>query len=331
MVSIENTSELAIGLTEVPFLRIPQLLTNRSVHRIRIPKEDVFSEWYLPELVSAVSAEILAEIKTHWEERNTIDIEKNRTFAILTLCDQNLEHTLRWHLRGLPVLLAVRKVRTGIVHYLKANEVNKAEQLRLNQIIQGFRIGNRVVLSEQGYCRQEMIGWEGVVITVREDYCLVQFDLQPKEIDGGDKKYQLKYQWISLVRPEFPQLKEKRIPPSPPILKAAQLTAEIDSSITEVAKIKSKIKHPPLPSKEEVKPEAKVKHTLQQLVENLKLFTTKNLEQSQDKPGYTAIELAEKLNVSRAKIYQMRSSGTLEAAGYRAESQGRSLLFVSID
>lgn len=327
MVAIENTSELEIGSTNVRSIRIPESLTYRTVRRMKIPTGDVFLAWDLPELVGAVSAEIVTEIKDHWEERDTIDIERNHKFPVLPLSDERLEHTLRWQLRGLPVRLAVRKVRTNIVHYLNGVEKHEAEQDRLNYTIQGFRIGNRVLLSQQGHCAKEMIGWEGVIITVREDYCLVQFDLQPKELDGGDKKYQLKYNLISIIKPESPKLKQKRKPPLKPVKGAAKLKAEYQPPIRKVAKIESEITHPDLPHPEEVK----VKPTVQQLVENLKLFKATNLELSQNRGGYTAIELAEKLNVSRAKIYQMRSNGTLEAAGYRAESQGRSLLFVSID
>ena len=289
-----DLSKLQVVLTELPALKIPDSLNYRKVCRIRIPSADLFFKWCLPELLAAISAETLAEIHKIWEERNIIDVAIKGEIAAMDL-SQNLAEILRWHLRGMSVDLSVWKVRADLIHLILIRDAEKAKNRRLNQVIQGFKIGSRVVLSNQLYHRQQMIGWGGVVADIRLDYCLVQFDLDPKEVDGGDKKWQLTYDYLSIVRPELPKLKLKKELRSTPSPKREAKTVE---------------RHQDLP-----KPIIKAKSPLQ----------------SQDMSKYTAIELAAKLNVSRAKIYQMRLSGTLEAAGYRAESNGRSLLFMPID
>lgn len=287
-----DPSKLQVVPTELPAFKIPDSLNYRKVRGIRIPSKDIFFKWCLPELLAAISAETLAEIHKIWDERNIIDVAIKGEIAAMDL-SQNLAEILRWHLRGMSVDLSVWKVRVDLIHVMLIRDAEKAENRRLNQVIQGFKIGSRVVLSNQLYHRQQMIGWEGVVADIRLDYCLVQFDLDPKEVDGGDKKWQLTYDYLSIVPPELPKLKLKQ---------------ELKSTPSPIIEAKME-RRQDLP-----KP----------------IIKAKSLLQSQDSK-YTAIELAAKLNVSRAKIYQMRLSGTLEAAGYRAESNGRSLLFMLID
>jgi hypothetical protein len=338
ILATENISKTQTILSALPTLKIPKSFDFRSIYRIRIPKGDRLARLDLSELLSAVSTETLEKIKFHWEQRNIIDAEKKHKYPILTLDDKNLTDTLRWSLRGMSDDLAVWKVRIDLVNFLDRRDASIAETQRLSQVIQGFRVGNRVVLSAR--FQPNMTGWKGVIDTLREDYCLVRFDLDPKEISGGDKKWQVWYHCLSILRPEQPKLKQKKeviSKPkslSKPILQAEKSKDEIPVASKEEAKIDIKVEQkkskPPLPDQAEVKLESKVKYTMAQLVDNLKLSKPKSLPQSQDKPSYTAIELAEKLNISRAKIYQMRSSGTLEAAGYRVESSGRSLLFVPI-
>ena len=288
-----DLSKLQVVLTELPALQIPGSLNYRKVCKIRIPSEDIFFKWCLPELLATISAETLAEITKLWEERNIIDVAKNGEIAAMDLSSDNLAEILRWHLRGMSVDLSVWKVRADLIYLIQRRGAEKAKNYRLNQVIQGFKIGSRVRLSGQFYHRQQMIGWEGIVVDIRADNCLVQFDLDPKDVDGGDKKWQFTYDCLSIVRPEPPKLKLKQELKSPSIITAQTVPHRPDL----------------------LKP----------------IIKTDNLTQSQERPKYTAVELAQKLNVSRAKIYQMRSSGTLQAAGYRAESTGRSLLFTAID
>jgi hypothetical protein len=291
MPSIEP-SKLQVVPTELPALKIPDSLNYRKVCRIRIPSKDIFLKWCLPELLATISAETLAEIHKIWEERNIIDVAIKGETAAMDL-SQNLAEVLRWHLRGMSVDFSVWKVRVDLINLMLIRDAEKAKNRRLNQVIQGFRVGSRVILSNQVCYRQEMIGWKGVVTDIRSDYCLVQFDLDPKEVNGGDKKWQFTYDYLSIVPPELPKLKLKQ---------------ELKSTPSPIIEAKME-RRQDLP-----KPIIKAKSFLQ----------------SRDSK-YTAIELAAKLNVSRAKIYQMRSSGMLEAAGYRAESNGRSLLFMAID
>lgn len=289
-----DTSKLQVVLTdELPVLEIPASLNYRKVRNIPIPKEDIFLNWCLAQLSATIPAETLAAITKLWEERNIIDVAKNGEIAAMDLSSDNLAEILRWHLRGMSVDLSVWKVRADLIYLIQRRCAEKAKNYRLNQVIQGFKIGSRVRLSGQLHHRQQMIGWEGVVVDIRADNCLVQFDLDPKDVDGGNKKWQFTYDYLSIVRPEPPKLKPKQELKSPSIIKAQTVPHRPDL----------------------LKP----------------IIKTKNLTQSKERPKYTAVELAQKLNVSRAKIYQMRSSGTLAAAGYRAESTGRSLLFTAID
>jgi hypothetical protein len=310
-----DTSEVQVVLTESPALKIPTVLSCKKVRKIRIPKNDIYISFDLEKLLVNISEETLEEIKNTWENRNLIDVERKCKNPVLELTSENLAETIRWHLRGMPVDLAVWKVRSYIINFLYLQAAEEARNIILNIEFNGFKIRTRVVLSNESYARKNMIGWEGVVVKVKEDYCLVQFDLDPKEIDGGDKKWQFTYDNLSILRPYPPKIKEKKELKSFPKPKL-RIKSENDSPNTEEVNVENKVKHI-LPI---------VKRT--EITEPLK---AKNSPQSQDKSKYTAIELAEKLNVSRAKIYQMRSSGTLETAGYRAESNGRSLLFVSID
>ncbi len=263
-----DPSKLQVVPTELPALKIPDSLNYRKVCGIRIPSKDIFFKWCLPELLAAISAETLAEIHKIWDERNIIDVAIKGEIAAMDL-SQNLAEILRWHLRGMSVDLSVWKVRVDLIHVMLIRDAEKAKNRRLNQVIQGFKIGSKVVLSNQLYHRQQMIGWEGVVADIRLD------------------------DYLSIVPPELPKLKLKQ---------------ELKSTPSPIIEAKME-RRQDLP-----KP----------------IIKAKSLLQSQDSK-YTAIELAAKLNVSRAKIYQMRLSGTLEAAGYRAESNGRSLLFMPID
>ncbi len=321
-----------------------QSLGYKKTWKIRIPAEDLLLECELPELLSRVPIENVEEIKSHWEERNIIDLERNFKHGIFDLDDENLKSTLQWHLRGMSILSAICKVRCDLVRRVSNAKKNKAKRLKAHGV-NGFRIRTRVIVSSQPECSEDIMGWKGTIITIDDDHCFVRLDRDSKEIDGSEKTWELAYDYLSIVPAKPPNLKAKREANSvpKPILKDEKLNTEISIASPEQAKINIES----LPAKEEVEPAAKVEYTMAELVENLKLSKPKSSSSNQDKSSYTAIlpwrgsanELAEKLNVSRAKIYQMRfsrgealpTSGTLEAAGYRAESSGRSLSFVAIE
>jgi hypothetical protein len=333
----ENITQPTIS-TDLPALSI-EVLSFRKNRKIFVPRGDRLAECELTELLSIVSIQPLEEIKSHWEERNIIDAERNFKYGIIDLDDENLARTLRWYLRGMSIAIAVWKVRSDLVRSISTSIKSKAKILK-KQGVNGFKIRTRVVGSSQPGCSEEIAGWKGTIVRVEEEYCFVRFDLDPQEIDGSEKTWQLSYDCLSILRPDPPKLKQNkevtsRSEPLPkPILKAEKSKIEnfIDSPEKANLDIDSEQNksQPPLLAKEEPKPVAKVEYTMAELVENVKLSKTIDSPPSQDKLSYTAIELAEKLNVSRAKIYQMRSSGTLEAAGYRVESSGRSLSFVPI-
>jgi hypothetical protein len=330
----ENIEQPTIS-TDLPALSI-ELLSFRKNRKIFISTGDLLSECELTELLSIVSIEALEGIKSHWEERNVIDTERSFKHGTIHLDDENLKHTLQWYLRGMSIALAVWKVRSDLVRVISTSIKAKAKRLKKNGV-DGFKIRTRVVISSQPECSEEIAGWEGTVVTIEEDYCFVRFDLDPKEIDGSEKTRQLSYNCLSIVRATPPKLKPKKEKSEPlpkPIQKAKKSKVENPIANPEKAKLdidsEPNKSQSPLPATAELKAAAKVEYTMAELVENIQLSKTIDPPASQDKPSYTAIELAEKLNVSRAKIYQMRSSGTLEAAGYRVESSGRSLLFVPI-
>ncbi len=313
-----------------------QSLGYKKIWKIRIPAGDLLSECELTELLSRVPIEDVEEIKSHWEERNIIDLERNFKHGIFALDDENLKSTLQWHLRGMSIFSAICKVRCDRVRRVSNAKKNKAKRLK-NNGVNGFRVGSRVIVSSQPEGSEDIMGWKGTIITIDDDHCFVRLNRDSKEIDDSEKTCKLSYDYLSIVPAKPPKLKVKREANSlpKPILKDEKLNTE--SSI--VSPEQTKINIESLPAKEEVKPAAKVEYTMAELVENLKLSKTEIPSSNQEKSSYTAIlpwrgsanELAEKLNVSRAKIYQMRSSGTLEAAGYRAEAIGRSLSFVAID
>lgn len=274
-----DTSKIQIALAKIQTLKITDSLNYSNILNIRVSEEDILLSWDLAELSAAISAEILAEITKHWNERNIIDVAKNSKFTGIDLSSKHLAEIIRWHLRGMSIDLAVRKVRIEVSEIIRSLATKKAINHRLNQVIQGFKIGTKVILSDRLYHRKDMIGWEGVVVAIRANDCCVQFDLDPKQVNGEKRRWQLTYDYLSIVKPEPPKLKP-----------------------TQKSKPSSKA-----------------------------IIKTKNILQSQDKPKYTAVELAQKLNVSKAKIYQMRSNGTLEASGYRSETNGRFILFMKID
>jgi len=79
---------------------------------LKVPnRRDRFSSMKLPALASELGEAASATqqaIEDLWQERNTADIGKTFVFA-----DKVLVDVLRWHLRGLSVNAAVKKVRIG--------------------------------------------------------------------------------------------------------------------------------------------------------------------------------------------------------------------------
>jgi hypothetical protein len=285
--------------------------------------------------LSRVPIEDLEEIKSHWEEQNIIDVGRDYKHGIFHLDDENLKHALQWYLRGMSIFLAVRKVRCDLVKIvIKSKKANSKKFRKYG--FKGFKIRTRVIVSSQPEYSEDIIGWKGTIAALCEDYCFVKFDLDSQQKNGRDKHRKIAYNCLSIDIADPPTLNQKKQFGSKDKsrLKAEKTKTENLIPNPEKAKLDIELEQnksqPPLPTKEELKPAAKVEYTMAELVENIKLSKPIDSPASQDKPSYTAIELAEKLNVSRAKIYQMRSSGTLEAAGYRVESSGRSLSFVPI-
>jgi hypothetical protein len=315
-----------------------QSLGYKKTWKIRIPAGDLLLECELPELLSRVPIENVEEIKSHWEERNIIDVERNFKHGIFDLDDENLRSTLQWHLRGMSIFSAVCKVRCDLVRRVSNAKKNKAKRLKTHGV-NGFRIRTRVIVSSQPECSEDIMGWKGTIIALDDDHCFVRLDRDSKETDGSEKTCKLSYDCLSIMRAKPPNLKGNKAASSvpKPILKDEKLTTE--NSLAE-SPLQQRIASPEKANVDIESQPAKVEYTMTELVENLKLSKAKSPSSNEDKSSYTAIlpwsglsanELAEKLNVSRAKIYQMRSNGTLEAAGYRAESSGRSLSFVAIE
>jgi hypothetical protein len=335
---MEDTIQEQTSLIDLSTLDIASL-NSKKVRKIPIPAGDLLSECELPELLARVPVEALEEIKSHWEDRNKIDLDTKFYDGIINISDENLKQVLQWHLRGMSIYLAVWKVRCVLSRKIYTDRKAKAKRLK-KEGINGFKYRTRVVVTINPECSEDIVGWKGIVVATEEHSCVVSFDLDSTEIDGSAKTWKLSYDCLSILRPDPPKLKQNKEVTSrsetlpKPILKTEKSKTEnsIDSSEQASLDIESEPNksQPPLPAKEELEPTAKVEYTMTELVENVKLSKPIDPPPSQNKLSYTAIELAEKLNVSRAKIYQMRSSGTLEAAGYRVESSGRSLLFVPI-
>ncbi len=378
MLSSENTSD-DLNLVEVeqnlPTLEIPRKLTFRKICKIKVPNGDIYINWDLPKLLATVEPEIIEEIKANWQERDHLDLERGwkHELAVIDFNKQRLRNVLKWHLRGMPVYLAVRKVRSHAFQYLSKG-MRIIDDRRSNQIVQGFKIGYKVMISDQNYTVESMIGWRGIIVKLTQNHCLVKFFLDPQDDNGRDKIRHMKYDSLSIVSPEAPQLKLKKssesisesaetnksnspgkpnqskslVPPAPPKLKLkkssesisesaeANTSNSLDRSQKSIVKIEQNQK---IPTPASVKEEVKLKHDLTQLISKVKFLKINTLPESRDKlsiqaenkSSYTATELAEKLNVSKAKIYTMRNKGELESLGYRVESNVRFLSFVAIN
>ena len=91
-------------------LQISETASFGQFASLKVPGgRDGFSSMRLPKLIESLgdgNDKTVQEIKGFWEERNRVD--KNKDFP---LTDKELSSVLRWHLRGLTVGAAIRKVR----------------------------------------------------------------------------------------------------------------------------------------------------------------------------------------------------------------------------
>jgi hypothetical protein len=172
------------------------------------------------------------------------------------------------------------------------------------------------------------------VLEVHEDFCSVKFNLDSKDKNENDRIEDVPYHFLSIVRPDPPKLKPKQDSMSESKLLARdnkfQPPTKVSKSSVDINSQQSTIK--PVEN-------VQIKHNFTELVAKLKLFKNQTLPTNQHKllsatngkSKYTASELAQILNVSKAKIYTMRAKGELESFGYRAESNGRFLSFIASD
>jgi hypothetical protein len=336
MMSDEKTNE-NLKLVEVKKyvrpLEIPKKLNFNNIFKIKVPKEDIYKNWKLSKLLAHVEPEIVEEINAYWYHRNNIDAENGYEyeFTVLNLHPGRLREILQWYLRGMSISLATYKVRIHLIVYFcrrGINVFNPIEYLRINQVVQGFKVGYRVITIDRDDTLEHPIDWHGFVVNLSEDFCSVKFDLDSKDENGNDRIRDVPYHHLSIVRPDPPKLKQKK-------------ASNAESKLSHKSKKSEQSSINVAPEQNILKPveDIKVKHDFTELIAKLKLVKNKTLEESQnkplsgadDKPRYTASELAQKLNVSTAKIYTMRTKGELESLGYRVESNGRFLSFVTIE
>jgi hypothetical protein len=204
----------------LPPLEIPNRLTYKSVHQIRVPLGDKFKDLGLDEVLALIEPVVLAQIDRIWTARNEIDAERGG--KTLKFQDLSLLQVLRWHLRGMDVDLAVRKVRTDISHKLNLIALKKAD----DPVIEGFKAGDRVVLIGDHPKYEHRQGWEGTVHQVQPNRCLVVFDLDPTTSDEYLKTHDIPYS--ALHNPS------KRQPPSKPQKKAKSAKPKKSQTIDEL-------------------------------------------------------------------------------------------------
>lgn len=332
LIQVENETNTAI-------LQIPEKLTFRTIVSIKVPAEDPYKEWDLTKLLAHVEENIVEEIKAYWYEHNYLSFAKGYKykFAFLELDSKRLSQIVRWYLRGMSLSLAVRKVRTDIIVYFERRGIKvfeSLEQIQLQQGIQGFKVGYKVTISNPEHTLIYPLGSDGLVVKVHKDFCSVKFNLDSKDENGNDRIEDVPYHFLSIVRPDPPKLKSKQ---------DSKLESKLparDNKFQPPTKVsKSSVDINPQQSIVEPVEDVKSKHSLTELVAKLKLFKNQTLPTNQHKllsatngkSKYTASELAQILNVSKAKIYTMRAKGELESFGYRAESNGRFLSFIAID
>ncbi len=190
--------------SKLPPLEIPSRLTYLSVYRIKIPSSDKFRDLGLDEVLALVEPVVLADIDRIWSDRNQIDVDRALEFN-----DLSLLQVLRWYLRGMDVDLAIRKVRTGIIHtrHLYLDRKRKAHV----PVIEGFKAGDRVTLISDDLKYEKKKGWEGSVYKVLPNECLVVLDLDPTTSEKYLKAYDVPYAALnkSIREIERPVVKQK--------------------------------------------------------------------------------------------------------------------------
>jgi hypothetical protein len=157
---------------------IPESIHFNSVLRISVPKPDPCSDKDL-DWISQASPEILAEISEIWQLRDNLDLEKGQTFPVLSLNDKSLTNVIRWHLRGMTIDLAVRKVRSHMVLFLQQFCQQRIETKRKSKIIKGFRCGDRVEIKQPH--KKLIDNAQGTVTHTNYETCSVLFDCLPAQ------------------------------------------------------------------------------------------------------------------------------------------------------
>lgn len=94
-------------------------MTGISYRQIQILKYPDGTRLPLVGITEMVEAETLEEINRLWRERDMIDLARETAIPVgkIPLSDKYLAKVVRWHIWGLDINIAIRKIRSEIVHF----------------------------------------------------------------------------------------------------------------------------------------------------------------------------------------------------------------------
>jgi hypothetical protein len=106
----------------------------REFAQLRVPNSrDRWSDMTLRQLLATIPEADVVQQKIFdlWLERNTVDTNKN-----YVLTEKELKSVLRWHLRGLTIGAAIKKVRVDYETTLNAGSKTQPSILHVDQRVQ---------------------------------------------------------------------------------------------------------------------------------------------------------------------------------------------------